>query len=286
MKLYREFETQEAIDAEYNVEVSVPDFTIYAEMFIGESQRAREQLNGIVNVRFGPSLDETLDIFPADDPNAPILVFIHGGYWRMLSSKEFSFVAAGAVQHGYTVVVTNYSLCPQVTLSEITRQSRAALTWLYTTDFEFNGDREQIFVSGHSAGGQQTAMLLGTDWENAYGISPTIIKGGIMISGLFDLRPLRYSFLQPKLLLNHDIIERESPLFHLPKTAPPILVSVGGEESAEFRRQSQDYFEAWTQAGLSATYFEQPGKNHFTAIDGFLSPNSPLLERIDALRST
>lgn len=281
MPLYRNFETQEDIDREYDVEAGVPDFTIYADLFVGESHNARERMDCMLDVRFGPTADETLDIFPATDPNAPILVFIHGGYWRMLTSKEFSFTAMAPVANGYTVVVTNYSLCPKVSMEEITRQSRAAIAWLRTTDLEFNGDRDRIFVSGHSAGGQQTALLLGSDWESEYGLPQDTIKGGIMISGLFDLRPLRYSFVQPKLQLNYGTIEGQSPLFHLPESAPHILVSVGGEESAEFRRQSRDYLDAWTAAGLNGEYFEQAGKNHFTAIDGFLDPESSLFRKMD-----
>jgi arylformamidase len=282
MALYREFESKEEIDAQYDVEVSVPDFSIYADLFIGESAKAREQLDPVLDIRFGPTLDETLDIFPADDPNAPILVFIHGGYWRMLSSKEFSFAAVAPVARGYTVVVTNYSLCPKVTVDEITRQSRAALAWLYTTDLSFNGDRERIFVSGHSAGGQQTAQLLGTDWAGEYGLPQDVIKAGISISGLFDLTPLQYSFVQPSLLLTDDVIKRQSPIFDLPKRAAPLLVSVGGDEPDEFCRQSKDYCDAWVGAGLAGEYFEQPGKNHFTAIDGFLDPDSALFLKMDA----
>jgi arylformamidase len=281
MPLYRNFESQEQIDLEYDVEASVPDFTIYANMFVGESEKVRQEMNCMLDVRFGPSLDETLDIFPAADPDAPILVFVHGGYWRMLTSKEFSFVARGPVTRGYTVIVTNYSLCPKVSIDEITRQSRAALAWLRTTDLRFNGNRDRIFVSGHSAGGQQTAELLGTDWKGEYGLNEDIIKGGISISGIFDLRPLRYSFVQPKLLLTHDTIERQSPLFHLPKKAPPLLVSVGGDESNEFRRQSSEYYAAWCSAGLNGEYFEQDAKNHFTAIEGFLDPNSTLFKAMD-----
>jgi arylformamidase len=281
MPLYRNFESQEQIDLEYDVEASVPDFMIYANLFGGESEKVRQDMDCMLDVRFGPSLDETLDIFPAADPDAPILVFVHGGYWRMLTSKEFSFVARAPVSRGYTVIVTNYSLCPKVSIDEITRQSRAALAWLRTTDLRFNGNRNRIFVSGHSAGGQQTAELLGTDWKGEYGLDADIIKGGISISGLFDLRPLRYSFVQPKLLLTHDTIERQSPLFHLPKIAPPLLVSVGGDESSEFRRQSSDYYAAWRGAGLSGEYFEQATKNHFTAIEGFLDPNSALFKTMD-----
>lgn len=283
MNLYRQFSNQEEIDAAYNVELSVPDFSIYRDLYINESARAREELDCILDVPFGPTLDETVDIFPAADPNAPILVFVHGGYWRILSSKEFSLVAHGPVAAGYTVIVTNYSLCPKVSISEITRQSRAALAWIYKTDRSFNGDRNQIYVSGHSAGGHQVARLLSTPWEQEYGLPADIIKGGLSISGLFDLRPLRYSWLQPKLLLNHEVIERESPQFHVPNSAPPLTLTVGGQEPSEFIRQSQDYCEAWRSRGLPASYLPLPEKNHFSAIDGFLVPDSPLMSMLNEL---
>lgn len=102
-----------------------------------------------------------------------------------------------------------------------------------------------------------------------------------MISGVYDLRPLRYSVVQPKLLLDHAAIERQSPLFHLPPGAPPVLIGVGAEESPEFRRQSRDYYSAWTGAGLEALYLEQTGRKQFTAIDGFLDPASPLFSAMD-----
>jgi hypothetical protein len=124
MMLYRQFATQEEIDKEYDVEKSAPDFQRYAEFNINESKKARDELECLLDVPFGPTVEETLDIFPAQDPDAPILVFIHGGYWRSNSSKEFSWVARGPVALGFTVVITNYALCPKVTLPEITGQSR------------------------------------------------------------------------------------------------------------------------------------------------------------------
>jgi arylformamidase len=128
--LYGQFATQEEIDKEYDVEKSMPDFQRYVEFNINESKKARDELECLLDVPFGPTVEETLDIFPAQDPDAPILVFIHGGYWRSNSSKEFSWVARGPVALGFTVVITNYALCPKVTLPEITRQSRAAIAWV------------------------------------------------------------------------------------------------------------------------------------------------------------
>ncbi len=276
MKLYRDFVSQEAIDSEYNIELAVGDMGPYVEWFVGGSARARAELPCVLDLPFGPTRDETLDIFPARKPNAPVLLFVHGGYWRTLSSKEFSLVARGPLAHNVTVVISNYSLCPKVTIAEITRQSRAAVAWLAHNIERYNGDPGRIFVAGHSAGGQQVGMLAATDWPGEYGLPVDVVKGGIPISGLFDLRPFRHSWLQAKLQLDADLIERQSPLFHIPSQAPPLLVTLGGDESREFHRQSADYVAAWRAAGHRANTFAQPGKNHLTAIAGFEDPASEL----------
>ncbi|MCC6710037.1 MAG: alpha/beta hydrolase [Gammaproteobacteria bacterium] len=253
----------------------------YVEWFVGGSAKARAEFDCVLDVPFGPTRDETLDIFPAKSPNAPVLLFVHGGYWRILSSKEFSLVARGPVAHDVTVVVSNYSLCPKVSLAEITRQSRATVAWIANNIARYNGDASRLFVAGHSAGGHQVGMLAATDWVGEYGLPADVIKGGIPISGLFDLRPFRHSWLQPKLQLDADLIERQSPLFHIPEhAAPPLLVTLGGDESSEFHRQSADYVAAWRARGHRAEEFAQPGKNHLTAIGGFEDKDSDLCRAV------
>lgn len=281
MKLYRDFTTQEEIDREYDIE-SVLDMPPYIKWLVEGSAQARADLECQLGVRFGPTLDETVDIFPARRPDAPVLVFIHGGWWRLLSSKEVSLVARGPVAHDVTVVVTNYSLCPKVSVAEITRQSRAVIAWLHQHVASYNGDPERIYVSGHSAGGHQVGMLALTDWPGEYGLPADLIQGGIPISGLFDLRPFRYSWLQPKLLLTHEVIEQQSPLFHIPTQGPlpPMIVTLGGDESAEFHRQSAVFVEAWRASGADARTFDQPGKDHITAIAGFEDPESELCHAV------
>src|SRR5215471_5612420 len=280
MKLYRDFTSQEEIDRQYNVEALEPDMRPYVELFGGGSEQARRELPCVLDVPFGPTLDETVDVFPAKQPGAPILVFIHGGCWRSRSSKDFHLVARGPSAHGVTVVVTNYSLCPKVTIAEITRQSRAVIAWLSLEARSFNGDPERIFVCGHSAGGQQVGMVVATDWPGEYGLPQDIIKGGIPISGLFDLSPFRYSWLQPKLLLTHEVIQQQSPLFHIPAAGPPLLVSVGEKEPAEFHRQAADYLAAWRAQGLHGELFTQSGKNHFTAIAGLAETTSSFCQAL------
>jgi arylformamidase len=278
VNLYRQFTTQAEIDAQYDVEVSVPDFTVYARHYIEESRLARHRLQAVLDVPYGPTRDETLDIFPAADRDAPVFVFIHGGYWRMLSSKEFSCVALGLNRLGITTVVMNYSLTPKVTIDEITRQARAAVAWVLRRIDRHGGDPDRVVVGGHSAGGHLTAMCLQTSWSEEYGLPEDPLRGAVMVSGLYDLRPLRYSKMQPMIQLDDGIIQRNSPLFHVRPTPTPALLTWGGAEPEEFQRQSGRYLERWKEAGNRAKAWAQPEANHFTAIYGFEDPKHPLCQ--------
>ncbi len=280
--LYRNFTTAAELDAEYDVEKAVPDFTVYARQYVDGSLEARRHLRGFHAVRFGPSRDEYLDIFPAARSNAPVLIFFHGGYWRILAADDFSFVAQGPVTAGITVVVANYSLCPKVTIDEIVRQARAAVAWTHRRIGSYGGDAARIYVSGHSAGGQLTAMCLLTDWEKDYGLPRHVVRGGITISGVFDLRPIRHTVMQAQIRLTDDQIERNSPQFLIRRSPAPLLVTYGGDETAEFCRQSNDFLTAWTDAGNKGSSLPQPGANHFTAITGFAAADSPLCRGIFA----
>ncbi len=274
--LYRDFATQAELDAQYDVENSVPDFGVYVKFFLENSARVRAKLAPRLDVPFGPTKAEHLDLYPAQREGAPIHMFIHGGYWHSLSSKEFSLVAEGLVDAGVTVAVNNYALCPAVTMSEIVRQNRAAVAWLYRNAASFGGDAARLTVSGHSAGGHLTAMLMATDWAGDYGLPADLIKAGCAISGLFDLEPFQFSWLQPKLRLNAEEIARNSPIHHLPRRAGPLIVTLGGDESAEFHRQSREFLGAWTANGLTGSALDLPGRNHFTVLEGYMDKTSPL----------
>lgn len=278
--LYREFTTQAQIDAQYDVERSVPDFTVYARHYTDQSRLARHRLRCALDVPFGPTRAETLDIFPAAEPGAPVFVFIHGGYWRMLSSKEFSCVALGLHALGITTVVVNYALAPRVSIDEITRQARAAVAWVLRRIDRHGGDPGRVIVGGHSAGAHLTAMCLQTGWDEDYGLPRDPLAGAVLISGLYDLEPLRYSLMQPQIQLDDGVIRRNSPLFSVRACPTPALVTWGGAEPDEFRRQSDDFLAAWTAAGNRARRAPQDGANHFTAIYGFEDAKSPLCQWI------
>lgn len=280
--LYKHFATQEELDAQYDLENTVEDISLYTDFYAKESEKVRAELEHRLDVPFGPTLAEHLDLYPAPglEHPAPILVYLHGGYWRSRTSKEFGFVARGPASRGVATVLVNYALCPEVTIDEIVRQVRAAVVWTYANATSFGGNPERIHVAGHSAGGHLTAMLLETDWEGDYGLPGDIVKGACAISGLFDLAPFPYTFLQPKLQLTWDQVLRNSPILHLPDEAPPLIVAYGEDEPSELHRQAEDFFAAWRAKGLPGDLLLLPNKNHYDVIDGFLEAGTPLCSAI------
>ena len=276
MKLYRDFSTQEEIDEQYNAGASIPisEREGHIERYIADSKAARENLECELDIPYGPTLDENLDVFPSATPGSPILLFIHGGYWRARSSKDFSFITSAFVAQGVTVVVNNYALCPEVSIAEITRQNRATVAWLAKHADAYNGDANKIYISGHSAGGHLTAMVCSTNWREQYGLDANLVKGGIPISGIFDLQPLRYSYLQPVLQISDELIRQQSPCYCIPDKGPPLIVSVGENESAEFHRQATEHHEAWRQQGGQSQLRVEAKDDHFSILYTLADENS------------
>jgi len=278
--LYHTFSTQEEIDQEYNPRFIVENTDELIQSYFTESQRVLREYSNRSAVAYGPTPSETLDIFPAEKLCSPIHIFFHGGYWHSLTSRDFAFVAEGLVRNGIMAVLVNYPLCPSVNIDEIVRQSRAAAAWTYRNAEDFDGNPERISVSGHSAGGHLTGMLLSTDWEKNHGLPPNLIKGFLPVSGLFDLKPFPFSWLQPKLLLTSEQVLRNSPVFLKPVYTPHVMVAVGADESHEFQRQSKNYTIFLQKHGVHAEYLSMPGKNHFNIIHDFLGDGGPLGKKI------
>jgi arylformamidase len=281
MRLYRDFTTQEELDRQYNPSLAVPAMGSIAERWATDSAAATRLPGAALGVRYGPTRAEYLDIYPAGD-GAPVHVFIHGGYWRRFAARDFAFVGAWLAEAGFTAVVVNYDLCPRVTLDEIVREVRAALHWTFHNIASWGGEPGRISVSGHSAGGHLTAMALATDWPGEYDLPADLIKAALPVSGLFDLAPFPYTYLQPALQLGWDQVRRNSPILLEPRHACPVLVAVGGAESEEFRRQSLDFTTYLQARGTKASYLEIPARNHFDVLDGFMA-NGPLIGGLEAM---
>jgi arylformamidase len=277
MPLYRNFSTQEEIDREYSPRLALGEAKTeaYFKRNAEESARVRAKLAHQDNLAFGPTAPEHVDVYPATAANAPVHVFIHGGYWRAFSSKDFAFVAEGLNARGLAVVMVNYALCPEVRVGDIVQQCRAALAWTWRNAASFGADKNRLTLSGHSAGGHLTAMMLATDWST-FGLPQDAIKAALPISGLYDLGPFPHSFLQPLLKLDAAQVRAESPLFHPVRARCPVLVAVGGAESAEFHRQSEEYVAHLKRAGLAVEYQDIPGRDHFNVLDDLASPEGTL----------
>jgi arylformamidase len=276
--LYRDFTTPAQIDAQYGPQQWVADPAAEAQHYVERSRHARTQLRCLLDQPYGPTLDETLDIFPAERPDAPVFVFLHGGYWRANTSREFSCVALGPQALGITTVVVNYSLCPKVSIDEITRQTRSAVAWVLRNIDRHGADPQRVAVGGHSAGGHLTAMCLQTPWQEEYGLAADPLAAAVLVSGIYDLQPLRYSYLQPQIQLDDGIIRRNSPLFSVRRCTTPALITWGEAESGEFARQSAVYHAAWQAVGNRSELVAQAGAHHFSAIHGFEDPSSPLCQ--------
>jgi len=271
--LYRGFKTSADIDAQYRIAHSD------AELVAGRTraQTLSAQALGSLQhtrVRFGATLEEYLDIFPAATPGAPVLVFFHGGYWRALSAADYSFVALGPMAMGITTVVVNYALAPWVTLDEIGRQARASVAWVMDNIKHYGGDSQRVVLSGHSAGGQLAAHCLAAPWRSVYGIDPCGIRAAVLISGVFDLAPLRYSFLQPQLQLDDGAVLRNSPILHIRGNMPPVLATVGSKESSEFKRQTSAFISAYHAQGNEAHAVTLKDVDHFQAVEPLLDSTS------------
>ena len=279
MKRYRNFDTAE-LDVQYNARATTPNVLDILALYAEESAKARAALPCELDVAFGDHPDETLDIFPAERPGAPVFVFIHGGYWRALNKSDSSSMAPAITKAGATVVAVNYSLAPGASLDTIVDQCRRALAWVHRNIGRHNGDARRIHVCGSSAGGHLVGMMVADGWHAQYGVPENVVAGAIPLSGLFDLAPIPLTHINAWMKLSDADAERNSPMTHLPSRGCPMIVSYGETETAEFKRQTDDYLAAWRARGFPGEYVPMPGTNHFDIVLTLNDAESPLTRAI------
>ncbi len=282
--IFRHF-CQDALDAEYNNRNKVTDFEGYLSGYIRRSEETRQAMDGRRNIAFGPSTEETLDIFypgrsPGSGDRFPIHVFFHGGYWQALSKDEFSYVANATRGLDSLCVVVNYALIPGVDMDELVTQCRRSLVWLWHHAAEFGGDPQRIIISGHSAGGHLVGMMAATDWPSLDSdCSIDLVKAGLAVSGLMDLEPIRLCYLNDVLGMDVAMSQRNSPTMLDNRSTARVNCVYGSLEGEEYRRQSDSLAARWTHTSSRAL----PDHDHFSIAMQLDDPGSELSLELQGL---
>lgn len=271
-----------ALEAAYDLRKHVPTYPQDFARWEAASAGVRASLGHARNVPYGPHDRARLDIFPAAEQGAPLVAFLHGGYWRTLDKDYFSFPATAFVEAGVAYAAVNYGLCPDITMDSLVGQVRDALAWLHAHSGDYGIDRDRIVVAGHSAGAHLTAMLMTTDWPPR-GAPPGLVKAGCAISGAYDLDPIRRTSINADLRLDEPAARRNGPIHRLAGARGRLVLALGELEHAEFHRQQMAFADAWRRAGLEGEEMVIPDRHHFDVIDELARPDSGLHQAVRGL---
>jgi arylformamidase len=271
------------LDEQYDNRKRVPDFQTHLDAWARDSGDLRRRGPAMLDVAYGETKRQAIDLFRPDGSTpAPLMAFIHGGYWQALDRKDFSFVARPFLASGVACAIIGYDLAPSVSVGEIVEQVRAALVFLHRERVSLGVEASRILVAGHSAGGHLAAMALATDWTER-GAPRDLIRGVVALSGLFDLEPIRQCYLNEVLGLEPAEARAQSPN-HIPvESEVPVLVVVGGAESEEFLDQSARYVSHLKNYVRSVEHRVEAGLDHFQIVGRFGMSDEPVVQRALAM---
>jgi arylformamidase len=266
------------VERNYNLRRAVPDHEAIFERIAKDSAEVREHTDRKwLDLRYGSGDRQLLNLYlpPEGTGPHPVMVFIHGGYWRAFSRESYDYLAPAFIEAGAAFVNLDYDLCPDISLDGLIEQVREGVAWVTHHAGSYDFDTSRVVVSGHSAGGHLTAMMAVTDWS-VQGLERPPMRGGIAISGVFDLRPILYTAFNEDIRLTPDSADALSPIMHAPKTSTPLLCAVGAEETDDFKRQQRDFAAIWRQAGANVDEMVVPGRHHFDVVDALSEAGHPL----------
>jgi arylformamidase len=265
------------LDAQYNLRAAFPDFPKHVEDWQRRSETSCRQLNWTLAIPYGSHPSMKLDVCRPEQPAGPIHVFFHGGYWMAMGREFFKFIADPLIAIGVTVVIPSYPLAPAATMAEIAAAATAAMLWIRLHATELGADPQRISVSGHSAGGHLAALMSAKDWRNH---SPdhreNLVSTGICISGIYDLEPIRSTYLNDTLKLREEDVTAYSPLrLEMSPTAPPLLLIVGSKETEEFHGQQWSYARRCLARRRSMSALTVADRDHFEVVSDVFSIGTP-----------
>jgi arylformamidase len=254
--------------------LAVPDHETWLAEDFALSAAMRERIPHRRNERYGPGPLQLIDLFPAKAPNAPIFVFIHGGYWRALSKDHFGFIAEPLLNAGAAVAMVDYDLCPAVPLSTVVEQVAQSIAWVRAQARSFNGDPDRLVIGGNSAGAHLAAMMLCRDWND--GGTTSFIQGAVLVTGIYDLAPIPHIQVREDVALTPRDIERLSPLRLQLRVKAPVVVAAGGAEPELWIDQSMRYHQRLVDHGMECEYMVLPGHHHFSISRCLAEPEGKL----------
>jgi arylformamidase len=261
---------RQALDAAYNNSVAVTDSDRYLADWLRRSETVRACMPDHLDLVYGDAPRTRLDFFATNRTAAPTLLFFHGGYWQRNAKEGFSFIAEGPLAHGFNVAVAGYTLAPEATMDGIVREARAALHWLHEHLTALGGDPVRPHIGGWSAGGHLAAMMM----------DEGLVAGGLCISGLFDLEPIRLCYLNEKLGIDREEARRNSPLLNLPARAAKLIIAYGSGELPELKRQSREFAVAWRARGHPGEMIEVADCHHYAVLEQLAQPDGVLAKAL------
>jgi arylformamidase len=276
MFVYKQYD-QTTLDRQYNNRLQVPEYAIHLQRWEDTSREAQKKFKGVHDIAYGDHERERLDIYPSSRKNAKTLVFIHGGYWQKFDKTLFQFVAEAFLPYEFTVVLITYPLTPLVSLDTIVASCKKAVRWIHANIHQYNGDQDELYVAGHSAGGHLATMLISAGWQHSSTPFHTgLVKGVCAMSGLFDLEPIRLSEINEVIKLDEQAASGNSPVHLMPVCPCPVFIAVGNNESDEFIAQSEALYFSWQKYHVPMELLRLPSINHYSMVESFVDKNSSL----------
>jgi arylformamidase len=269
---------QQALDDAYDQAVYAPNRDQVHKRNAWNSERTRERYGAPKRLSYGPTEIEAVDVFPASRPNAPINVFIHGGAWRQREAKNYHFMADNYLNAGAMFVAVDFVGVDKTggDLMPMIDQVRRAVAWVYRNAASFGGDASKLYLSGQSSGAHLGGNVIVTDWEKDFGLPKDIIKAAMLVSGMYDLKPVRQSKRSQYVNFTDAVEEELSSQRHLDRLNCPVIVAYGTHETPEFQRQSRDYAAALKALGKPVQLLVGEGYNHFEMPEMLANPHSML----------